>query len=595
MENEKENIVLEIEGHPIECDKSLLINNSDYFSAMFTGSFRESVQKNIKIEGVDLKSFNIILLLLWDETYIIDMNDIHLVLQAACMLQFNAIRIICEKRILEMMTPSVSLRIWKTTELLDISPLCLKAKYMALEEFPQIWETDSILELSLDEISAMSWFYVNKGQYQDMGPTKILLKLLSCVNMKKCTRHDINEMMVFYDIRDNQDILEILDIVMRLNSSESLPCHVSENSLLLARQLRKSISRKKPIVPCLLLESNGSKGVRRGTEKAIVILDNFGRTRRLFNIFSTVRETPYYSDMAVLLYDSIVNKFQELFVINEDKIKDLAGFKLLPYKHSVLLFGGEYLIGAGNWNLNLWAFNTFTERWTRVSVVPHPRRHFEAIVLDDCLYIMGGTGRFRVSQDNILWYDFKTDEWSSLASLPTQSRHFKCCTFRGRLYLIYVVEGKVYVFNKEHLSWGKINMAVSKDILDNIGTYAVFTDSKYFYIKGKILLKLKLVDNNLIVESITNTRIKEYDEIDSVQCNNLVFTLYKSTNERCDLVYIFERLNLETFKRNEIFRKTENISEALNIDGRLFYPSVCTKLFTCPYYATENEFVSKLL
>lgn len=52
MENKKENIVLEIEGKSIECDKSLLINNSDYFSAMFAGSFKESLQKNIKIEVI---------------------------------------------------------------------------------------------------------------------------------------------------------------------------------------------------------------------------------------------------------------------------------------------------------------------------------------------------------------------------------------------------------------------------------------------------------------------------------------------------------------------------------------------------------------
>lgn len=50
MENKKEIVTFDIEGSAVECDKELLIKNSDYFSAMFKGYFKESSENNIKLQ-----------------------------------------------------------------------------------------------------------------------------------------------------------------------------------------------------------------------------------------------------------------------------------------------------------------------------------------------------------------------------------------------------------------------------------------------------------------------------------------------------------------------------------------------------------------
>ncbi|KAG5868305.1 hypothetical protein JTB14_022788 [Gonioctena quinquepunctata] len=148
-----EEIILEIEETPIVCKKQDLITNSDYFKAMLEGEFMEKDKETIKLQDVDLKAMNIILTLLWDETFlnVIAFEDILTVLQAACMLQFINISHLCIERITQILNPKNCLKVWLLTEQLSIKPLYLKAKSMALEEFTLIRDTECLNELTLEQ------------------------------------------------------------------------------------------------------------------------------------------------------------------------------------------------------------------------------------------------------------------------------------------------------------------------------------------------------------------------------------------------------------------------------------------------------------
>lgn len=43
--------------------------------------------------------------------------------------------------------------------------------------------------------------------------------------------------------------------------------------------------------------------------------------------------------------------------------------------------------------------------------LPVSRRHFECAVVNDCVYIIGGVGNFRIVQENIFFYDFKSGKY----------------------------------------------------------------------------------------------------------------------------------------------------------------------------------------
>lgn len=62
------------------------------------------------------------------------------------------------------------------------------------------------------------------------------------------------------------------------------------------------------------------------------------------------------------------NSFKYFFPIDKPEHINLEGFKLIGYKHQVLVFGGEYILGKGNWNYSFWAYDTISERWHQKTV-----------------------------------------------------------------------------------------------------------------------------------------------------------------------------------------------------------------------------------
>lgn len=62
-------------------------------------------------------------------------------------------------------------------------------------------------------------------------------------------------------------------------------------------------------------------------------------------------------------------KLKKLLNIDHQKCDSLYGFTLIGYKEYIFLFGGEFLIGKGNWNTNMWVYDSIRERWERKCVL----------------------------------------------------------------------------------------------------------------------------------------------------------------------------------------------------------------------------------
>ncbi|XP_050518325.1 kelch-like protein 38 [Diabrotica virgifera virgifera] len=270
-----EEVILEIEGTHLKCKKDVLISNSDYFKAMLEGNFIEKDQNTISIKDVDLKAVNIILMLLGDPTIYMEDEDILMVLHAACMLQFCEIKNMCLDKLNQIISVQNCLKIWIMAEQLDIKPLILKAKRLALTEFMTfIKENDSINDLNLQQLiryigslhlvtdseltvfqTLMKWWY---GHSQD-HTSDDFIKLLSCVNYKQLLPDHFRETLTYPDIA-NTEIEDILKCLY--NILNNIPnCSCSKKCLDLASLLSQSIDRKIIIdrVPCLLVRNASNK------------------------------------------------------------------------------------------------------------------------------------------------------------------------------------------------------------------------------------------------------------------------------------------------------------------------------------------------
>lgn len=211
--------------------------------------------------------------MLWDHSYVMDDHDLHTILEGACMLQFESVRKMCEDRIQAVLKPSICLKIWQTAEMLQISPLWLKAKSMALEDFSDICQSKHIFEFDLNEIcgylghiylntpnemlvfqTAMNWWYENQDIYSVENATNVILRLLNCIDYSSLRDIDIKEMQTYPDLSDNEDIQSVLNCVDDLKTNGINVGEFPVESLIYAVHLCNSKMRRKPELACVLLQ-----------------------------------------------------------------------------------------------------------------------------------------------------------------------------------------------------------------------------------------------------------------------------------------------------------------------------------------------------
>lgn len=211
--------------------------------------------------------------MLWDHSYVMEDHELHTILEGACMLQFESVRKMCEDRIKAVLKPSICLKIWQTAEMLQISPLWLKAKSMALENFSDICQLKHIFELDLNEICgylghiylntqnemlvfqmAMNWWYENQEVYSAEDATKVILRLLNCIDYSTLKDIDIKEMQTYPDISKNEDIQSVLNCVVDLTTNGINVGEFPVKSLVYAIHLCNSKKRQRPELPSVLVQ-----------------------------------------------------------------------------------------------------------------------------------------------------------------------------------------------------------------------------------------------------------------------------------------------------------------------------------------------------
>lgn len=264
-------VILEVEGTQLRCNRKVLALHSDYFKIMFEGNFVERNKKVVKLEGVQLKALNIILTLLWDERYFVPPDDLLLVVQTACMLQFVQIQNMCIDKIQEMLSPKNCLNIWQTCETLDLQPLNLKAKSLALMEYQLVKDSPYLLGMSLQQLyiylanvnlkcenemsvfeTCLKWWYENSENYSE-STLQTLLTLLHCVNFRAVSCSDIREMQSYPDVCDNAEIISILTCMIDLKTNVVL--NYSEDVVSKARLLLETKNRMYQEYPCFLVQN----------------------------------------------------------------------------------------------------------------------------------------------------------------------------------------------------------------------------------------------------------------------------------------------------------------------------------------------------
>ncbi|CAH0559875.1 unnamed protein product [Brassicogethes aeneus] len=583
---ETEEIILEVETLQLKCKKRDLIENSDYFKAMFEGNYEESMSKSIKLKDVDPVGLNLLINLISNENFILQKEDTLLALDAACMLQFVEIK----NKIIENITETLSLdnllKIWLATERQGIHPLSLKAKSMALQCFNVLKNSDEVLELNIrdlvrylghkhlevkDEMDVFDVIvkWLDRNYVEHKNNTKDLIKILSTLDFNSLNFSDLEKMLNYKVFVENREVNGILRVVLNIKSENN--SKISYEYKERAEKLLDCDKRISYRYPCFL-------GVLRGSELEL----------------SKSPKKSKLEEETVIYYDLKTNTFQKLFKLENAEHQNLEGFKLISYKERILMFGGEYVLGKGNWNYNHWAYNTITEKWKKESLMVVPRRHFESCIVGNYLFVVGGTATFRVVQDDMFYYDLINGWWSHPIKLPMSDSQTKCCDFVNKLFIVNLSkENPIYYFDLESSAWKIVEIIDQDKILQTIKIFNVFSNKDTLFIRGNsVIVKLKFNEHKLEVSKVIKLNQKiPCDAMESVLCGNTIYTISTEIDPDMDM-YSFQTFNLYTDIESHIFcNRPEN--HLLHIGEDVYKIKPNFKLFAFKHFnIAEDNFIN---
>ncbi|EGI66717.1 Kelch domain-containing protein 6 [Acromyrmex echinatior] len=86
----------------------------------------------------------------------------------------------------------------------------------------------------------------------------------------------------------------------------------------------------------------------------------------------------------------------------------LTGMQIIARGYNLYLCGGEFGIGSGRFNKNVWRYSLISKKWFLETVMPIERRHMVTVFLKNKLMLVGGVGRYRQKLQSIDIYDVHT-------------------------------------------------------------------------------------------------------------------------------------------------------------------------------------------
>nr|XP_008197617.1 PREDICTED: kelch-like protein 38 isoform X1 [Tribolium castaneum] len=589
MEENDDIVTLKIEETTIQCSRSDLIKHSDYFKAMFEGNFTESSKSVITLNGVEPEAVTTILKLLWDREYVIREDLALPVVQATCMLQFLGIKDICIEQLSSVLSVHNCLKIWLYSEALAITEVSLEAKLLSLLEFKTVKDSSCFLELGLNELInyvgsvylyATSEFEVFEAIMRwycslEEGGLETLLKLLHCVDFNALTIGEVDKIIANPNVSRHGTLIDTLNCVIGLKKDPSC-AHFNTECVNNAKSLLKSKNRNLHGYPCIFLDE-------------FTHLHSSDKTATKFHTDQWRRKTRY-NDLkdskgsSVGAYLDLNSLEFSRFFFMIPSCDSLNGFRICGCKQFVFVYGGEYTLGKGEWNLDFRSYDVIKQSW-KSQKLPFPRRHFETCVCGKYLFLVGGTGPFRVIQDNLFWYDIEEDQWSEVVQLPCEGRQLKCCPFGDKLLILNLNNKCGYLFSPELNEWSTLTICDLNNVLpafsDDLSLFcyksriyikgiSYFLSSKLEFIFSEISLFELEVQNNVLVvtRNITFPGVEttELNYVESVLCNNILF-LHTTTkhwnlkpNER---PITMELLNLDTFELKTVDEQTHKLDAGL--------------------------------
>ncbi|XP_046971500.1 kelch-like protein 40b [Vanessa cardui] len=555
-------ITLQIRDKVFQVKKDVLCEHSDYFRAMFSGNYVENEQKQICIDMLDPNTMSIILHYM--QIGLIDLSVYPLSTIKDITIAANFLQITelikqieytldigtCESNWMETMDIA-EISCFPKLEKYCVAFGLFSFKSMKPEYVPNIHKLawylshpylDTQSELEVFNFGLEWIFHTETG-------ADALLVIIGCLDMKKVTTEDLEEIKKCMKGFENSLAAKVIDLLYELSVNqhdlsetilnkqkdelcEKFTQRVWTETLDIVKESKTRCLQYTPVIPLWLLKD--------------------GKPELLPHSMYT-----YYQGRG----------FEQWLEVAD---KNLWGWSVVAWGLTKLVIVcGEHGRGTGMFMRDIKVYDTLRKEWTRHGVILPQRRHAGLAVIGDSLYIAGGVGGFRVVLDTAIVYDLKQRSFRKIAHMPDALQNPALCSHNNKVYA--AGQKSIYCHEDSGTSdqWKKVvdtemRMSCIRSCKEYIYCIQGYFSNLYRFMPG--------VDKNLQL-------ITYFSSLPATICN-LGETLYIFTWTicgQCDVLTVEEYKGKHTVEKPKVlFTQSDNCMRVNDVAGS------CSLVMTAP-------------
>ena len=148
-------VTLRLGGQDFYAHKVILASCSDYFYAMFNGNMKESKERVIDINGVDVEIMKLVLNFIYTGSIPLSNDNVESVLQAANLMLIKLLKEVCCRFLETLLTVGNCLGMQKFAESYACEELLGKTTEFINDNFGYVTESDEFLQLHPSQLSPL--------------------------------------------------------------------------------------------------------------------------------------------------------------------------------------------------------------------------------------------------------------------------------------------------------------------------------------------------------------------------------------------------------------------------------------------------------
>lgn len=363
-------------GKKFEASREALRRCSRYFDAMFASGMKESSCDEIEMRDIEPDTLRALIDVSEGRSVKVSNDNVDCLLKAGCLFQFERLRRDCTEHLLRTVCLDNAVETWQKGDAFGVRQLCRAALVTLLWEFEEFVEHASLTSC----------------------PCPLLERLLS-----KDTLNVSNEIVV----------QAAAEKWLTANS-----CTVEQVIAVASCVRRSQLHEQASAVWCsfveaLLVGRDNAMDHWRESLRSSAVLPPRSIVRPAVVVSWLCRQSPEVPNLCVYMpkkSDEGTFSFHSALPTSS-RPEPLRGFIVCSVGKDAYFLCGEYGIGSGHWNRDVFRWNHVLSKWVQVATLPEPRRHCKAVVVGNLIHLYGGFGRYRVRLFSVDIYDTSTGSW----------------------------------------------------------------------------------------------------------------------------------------------------------------------------------------